>query len=256
MRHLDARAVVAVPDRVRRARHALAHAERRARAAHERRLAAPSSPETVTTSPGTSRAASSAASASVSSGELVSTPHSVKSGHACIRDRRDRDLRPGAVRAVQGRLARARWRPAAAASSSAAATLTVLEGDWTPTPARRARVPRPRHGRALVRVRGLPGGEAAPRGRRTPEHGRGRRRLRTGRAARRATPAATSASSGSPAPRRLGRAPEQLRQPREVGLRAPSASPACRARPPGGRADRAARRGRRSSSAAPGRAPS
>ena len=72
MRDLAARAVIAVPDRVRRARHALAHAERRAGAAHERRLAAPSSPETVTTSPTTSRAASSAASASVSSGELVS----------------------------------------------------------------------------------------------------------------------------------------------------------------------------------------
>src|SRR5438128_1213516 len=40
MRHLAAGAVVAMPDRVGRARHALAHAERRTGAAHERRLAA------------------------------------------------------------------------------------------------------------------------------------------------------------------------------------------------------------------------
>ena len=94
--------MVAVADRVRRARDVLAHAERRARAAHERRLAgaelagdghdvadaraARQAPPRAPRSPPVSWSAS---------------PR-VRSNHACIRNRRDKRHRPRAVRALPG----------------------------------------------------------------------------------------------------------------------------------------------------------
>ena len=92
-------------DRVRRARDGLGDAERAAGAADERRLPAPSSPATVTTSPGSRRAASRAPSDAVSSGEPVDDHARWRSEEAELerlggrlaarRDRRRRDRRGG-----------------------------------------------------------------------------------------------------------------------------------------------------------------
>ena len=94
VRDLDRGAVVAVADRVRRARDVLAHAERRARAAHERRLAGAElarDGHDVARRRAAQRAPPRAPPSPPVSGS--SSPR-VRSNHACIRNRRDKRQRP------------------------------------------------------------------------------------------------------------------------------------------------------------------
>src|SRR5581483_10257716 len=176
----------------------------------------PSSPATVTTSPSARRVARAAASASVSSGELVTvsaTGRSVKCAHACVHRRRDRRPRSGAVRAVQGRIAGRRrrlrrplHRPRRRARRP--------RGRLAPEAGRHPRVSRSRNGQAVLRVRALPGGEEAARGRGEPAHGRRRRRLEEAELLRRRRRRGDERELRL----RLERAPEQLGEPREIGL--------------------------------------
>src|SRR5581483_11696927 len=175
VRDLDGRAVVAVADRVRGARHVLAHAERGARTADERRLAAPElAGDRDDVADLEARGELGRECLCLLRGARLHGG-SVFSPHACVSHRRDRHHRSGAVRAVQGRLPgrdRRVRRPLPGPRRRDGRPRGRLEPDAP----RARRVSRPRDGEAVLRVGRVPRRDQAPRGRREPEDGRRRGR--------------------------------------------------------------------------------